>query len=180
MLAAEHQSIFQRLWNDIKRLCKLATAGSKEAKALAKVEKAFVDAYRKAEKAEKNTDTNSDGVRYAINQNFYKEFDAWDKENPSVSFTIGNTSEALKSIGMKNQEITMHSGMIISKLNKHPEMSVEKFRQIPELLENPVIVQFSDAIDPRPASLNMIAELRCSVNYTQICLLTERPCRNQF
>ena len=39
--------------------------------------------------------------------------------------------------------------MIISKLNKHSEMKREYFRAIPELLEKPIIVQFSDAIDGR-------------------------------
>lgn len=49
---------------------------------------------------------------------------------------------------MKDQQIKMRSGMILSKLNKYPKITRDIFRQIPDLLENPVIIQFSDAIDP--------------------------------
>ena len=86
--------------------------------------------------------------RYSIREQFYTEFDAWDGKNPNVSFVVGTTSDALKSIGMKDQEIKMHSGMMINKMNTHPEITKAIFRQVPELLEHPIIVQFSDAIDP--------------------------------
>lgn len=93
--------------------------------------------------------TDNPDVRYSISKKFYDDFDKWDGKNPSITFEIGNTSDALQSIGIKNQKIIMHSGMILNKLNKHSELSRDIFRQIPELLERPVIVQFSDAIDPK-------------------------------
>lgn len=88
-------------------------------------------------------------IRYSISKKFYDDFDKWDGKNPSITFEIGNTSDALQSIDIKNQKIIMHSGMILNKLNKHSELNRDIFRQIPELLEKPVIVQFSDAIDQR-------------------------------
>lgn len=88
-------------------------------------------------------------IRYSISKKFYDDFDKWDGKNSSITFEIGNTSDALQSIGIKNQKIIMHSGMILNKLNKHSELSRDIFRQIPELLERPVIVQFSDAIDSK-------------------------------
>ena len=88
-------------------------------------------------------------IRYSISKKFYDDFDKWDGKNSSITFEIGNTSDALQSIGIKNQKIIMHSGMILNKLNKHSELNRDIFRQIPELLEKPVIVQFSDAIDQR-------------------------------
>ena len=90
-----------------------------------------------------------DNIKRSIREDFYNEFDSWDKKNPSVTFTIGNTSDALQSIGVKQQEIKMRSGMILNKINKHPEISVNTFREIPRLLEEPIIVQFSDAINPK-------------------------------
>lgn len=93
--------------------------------------------------------TDNPDVRYSISKKFYDDFDKWDGKNPSITFEIGNTSDALQSIGIKNQKIIMHSGMILNKLNKHSELSRDIFRQIPELLERPVIVQFSDAIDSK-------------------------------
>ena len=89
-----------------------------------------------------------EGTLLSVREEFYAEYDAWDGSNPNTLFVVGRTSDALKSIGMKDQEIKMHSGMIINKLNTHPEITRDIFRQVPELLEHPIIVQFSDAIDP--------------------------------
>lgn len=108
------------------------------------------DMYRRvmldAEKAEKQ---GQNGKQYSISPSFYQQLDNWDGQNPSVTFTVGTTSKALQSVGIKDQEIKMRSGMMLSKMNKHAEVKVDTFRQIPELLEHPVIVQFSDAIDPK-------------------------------
>ena len=109
--------------------------------------------------------TDNPDVRYSISKKFYDDFDKWDGKNSSITFEIGNTSDALQSIGIKNQKIIMHSGMILNKLNKHSELSRDIFRQIPELLERPVIVQFSDAIDPKTgkqkydSSITVLGEL---------------------
>ena len=45
-LSTEHRNVFQKIYDEIKYLCKVATAGSKEARELEKVKKAFEDAYR--------------------------------------------------------------------------------------------------------------------------------------
>ena len=97
----------------------------------------------------KTTTEDGSGVEYSINDGFYAEFDAWDGKDTNKVFTIGRTSDALRSVNIKNQEIKMRSGMILKKLSKHPEMSKDIFRKIPELLENPILIQFSDAIDPK-------------------------------
>ena len=54
-LSVENRNVFQKMWDEIKYLCKIATAGSKEARELEKVKKAFEDAYREsAETGEAN------------------------------------------------------------------------------------------------------------------------------
>ena len=53
-LLEENPSLFKKIFNEIKYLCKVATAGSKEAKQLEKVKRTFEKAYRET-KAEKNT-----------------------------------------------------------------------------------------------------------------------------
>lgn len=45
-LSTGHRNVFQKLYDEIRHLCRLATAGSKEARQLEKVKKAFEDAYR--------------------------------------------------------------------------------------------------------------------------------------
>ena len=111
---------------------------------------AFMDEYSR--NLDEDLDTLAEdleeGTLLSVREEFYAEYDAWDGSNPNTLFVVGRTSDALKSIGMKDQEIKMHSGMIINKLNTHPEITRDIFRQVPELLEHPIIVQFSDAIDP--------------------------------
>ena len=136
-ITGAHNKQAQPWIEDVKALEKLAKLFSK-----------YMDEQRVAVQ-ETTQERNQGGVRYSVDKEFYNKFDAWDGVNPNITFVIGNTSEVLKSIGMKQQTIKMHSGMIISKLNKHSEMKRDYFRKIPELLEKPIIVQFSDAIDEK-------------------------------
>ena len=55
-LSTENRNLFQKIYDEIKYLCKLATAGSKEARELEKVKKAFEDAYR------------ADGTKFTLTQ----------------------------------------------------------------------------------------------------------------
>lgn len=64
-LSVENQNVFQKLYDEIKYLCKVATAGSKEARQLEKVKKTFAEVYRESNAAQKNTAENS-GVRYSL------------------------------------------------------------------------------------------------------------------
>lgn len=193
-LAQKHEGLFQKLCKKLKEFAQrirnywnsIGANTSVEANALKETvgeairyTEDIVEAFdRVAEQAVENyhasleTNENADkdgGVQYKIRKSFYSEFDAWDGKNPSITFTVGTTSAALQSIGMKNQEIKMRSGMIISKLNKHVEMERDLFRQIPALLENPVIIQFSDAIDPKTrkqkydSSITVLGELYAKV-----------------
>ncbi len=111
---------------------------------LQRLERMFNAAMENARTAEPQQIEKSNFIR----PDFYSKFDEWDGIAPNVTFTIGTTSQALQSINIKDQEIKLHSGTVISKMRKHPEMTRDIFRQIPELLENPVIIQFSDAVDP--------------------------------
>jgi len=61
-LSTEHRGVFQKLFDEIKHLCKLATAGTKEARELEKVKKLFEDAYR----TETKNPTADGGVKYSL------------------------------------------------------------------------------------------------------------------
>ena len=90
------------------------------------------------------TDTESKGTQYQIDSDFEEQFDKWLK-NPTtgVRFHFGTTSEALQSIGIKAQDIYMDSGKMIKMMNKHHEVSTDTLRQIPQILENPIIIMDS-------------------------------------
>ena len=61
-LAATDRNLFQRIWDEVKYLAKIATKGSKEARQLEKIKKTFSEAYRDI----KNTAQQPDGVKYDI------------------------------------------------------------------------------------------------------------------
>lgn len=65
-LKAGNRNLFQRVFDEIKHLVKLATAGSKEARELEKVKKLFEDVYREAG-TEKST-AKDGGVEYSISK----------------------------------------------------------------------------------------------------------------
>lgn len=54
-LSTENRNVFQKLWDEIKHLCKMVTAGSQEARELERVRKAFEDAYREGSKKQDGT-----------------------------------------------------------------------------------------------------------------------------
>lgn len=66
-LSTEQPGVFKKVYDEIKYLCKVATAGSKEARELEKIKKTFSDIYRDSGKAQKNT-TEEGGVRYMISK----------------------------------------------------------------------------------------------------------------
>ena len=59
-----NKNLFQKIYDEIKYLCKIATAGSKEARELEKIKRVFEQAY-----GQKNT-VQTDGVKYSISNSF--------------------------------------------------------------------------------------------------------------
>ena len=89
-LSTNHRNVFQKIYDEVKYLYKVATAGSKEARELERVKKLFDEAYRGATK-----NTADSGVQYAlskdINGNVFVDVteDIFDSNNgESVARTI--------------------------------------------------------------------------------------------
>ncbi len=73
-------------------------------------------------------------------QQWYESKSAEERLADSSRFHIGKTSEALQKIGVDLYDIYIPKGKIQKILNKHPEININVIKQIPELLENPIIV----------------------------------------
>ncbi len=69
-LSVKHQNLFQKIYNEIKYMLKVATAGSKEARQLEKVKHLFEEAYRENAKTSSN-----DGTKYHVSSTFSEEID---------------------------------------------------------------------------------------------------------
>lgn len=105
-------------------------------------EQFLIEARRKYAKAIRNlaNERRVDLRRYSINENFVNEYDRWDKQQTGIYSRTGTTSEALQSIGIDDKNIYFDSSKIIEIKNKHPEMTDDIIKAIPEILENPIMI----------------------------------------
>lgn len=99
--------------------------------------------------------------RFSLYENFVEEVEEWynDKDNFSKKggfFVVGRTSEALKSIGVKDYDITWDKSKIKKILNDHEEMTIDVIKDVPNVLENPIIVMQSKT---RLNSITLLGEV---------------------
>ena len=134
----------QAFVNDVKALDKLAEMFSNAADNIkAKSEEVITNGQKN------NTDKGVENVKYSIDKGFAKEYDNWDKKSDKISFSVGSTSSVLRNLGVDNKKITWDSSKIIKIKNKHPEMTDSIIKQVPNILENPIIVMESNTVNGR-------------------------------
>lgn len=107
------------------------------------------------EAGQQNAPAASAGAQeYSIDPNFDREIVAWDEEgrNGRRIFRLGSTGEALQSIGVQDRSIVMVSDKVRTILREHPNVTLDMIRQIPAMLENPVLVLESKGRSMRPGT----------------------------
>ena len=85
--------------------------------------------------------------RYSIDPDFVTELETWfNAKNPSQRVTdgdwfyVGTTSDALRSIGVRNGNIYWRRSKVGYIAEEHPEMTLDVLKQVPEIIENPIVV----------------------------------------
>lgn len=85
-----------------------------------------------------------------LRENYKNEIDEWYKNTTKEQrlkslgrFLIGRTSDVLKSINVKDYNIYFGKSKIQKILNKHQDMDIEFIKQVPEILEKPILVMDS-------------------------------------
>lgn len=111
-----------------------------DAEALEKISGMFKSALEDAKenKSEKTSKTND--VKYSINPEFAHRYDEWNKNEIGGYFFLGTTSEPLQSIGINPAEIYWDKSKIKAIKKKHPTMTDSIIKQVPNVLENPVLI----------------------------------------
>ena len=112
-LSVNHRNVFQKIYDEIKYLCKVATAGSKEARELEKVKRAFEKAYQ----AQKNTAENS-GTKYSLNEYSEQQKRNWANSKRIVIYEdAAQLSQFIQTaISDKTSDKKMYFGSIPSDL----------------------------------------------------------------
>lgn len=76
----------------------------------------------------------------SIDTDFYSILEKWDKKTTGFSFVVGETSLALQKAGIPQKQIRWDASKIVKLLSKHGGMTIDTIKQVPHLLENPIIV----------------------------------------
>ena len=125
----------------------------------AKLWEKALTASSKTAQAQKTTEAKNGngGKRYSIDPNFGERIDAWDGKS-GKTFQVGRTSKALQSIGVRDKRIIWHSGKVAKILDKHHAMTRDVIKQVPDILENPVVVLESKQSSSRIAVFGEVTD----------------------
>lgn len=142
-LAVEKPNLFQRIWEWIQD--KIASLRGRDSAFYVDTRKRFVAAYRSAGGAYEGRWGEDTGRQDWLSPKFEQEYNNWIKngrKDRGLLF-VGRTSKALRSIGVKNQRIVWDTGKINKTLAKHKNLNDEILKQVPNIIENPVLIMES-------------------------------------
>lgn len=82
---------------------------------------------------------------YSLNTGFETAYDQWLENYPdkAVSLYVGNTSAALRSVGVRDSRITWDTRKIQKIKAEHPGMTDQVLKQVPNIIEKPVLIMQS-------------------------------------
>lgn len=148
----DDRTMLQKLLDAVKELVGKLTGRRREQARDAQtlLERAVQDA------AQKNAAQEGGGARYSLNADFGAQFDRWmesqtatERKNSHFRFFVGTTSEALQSIGVSDYKIYWGAGKVAKIMEKHPAMTAEVVKSVPEVLEHPILVMQSQTVANR-------------------------------
>ncbi|MDD3337215.1 MAG: hypothetical protein PHI98_17200, partial [Eubacteriales bacterium] len=112
---------------------------------LRKIERALLDGLEE-KRLVSETVKNTGGVKMSVKESFATDYDAWAKDKTQEkTINVGTTPQTLVDLGAKNQTVVMHSADINHAL-RHDGMTDEIMKQIPQMMENPIIVMKSSQL----------------------------------
>jgi hypothetical protein len=126
------------------------------------------------EQAQKNSTGEKTGadVRFSINPEFEKKYDQWDKKTSGFSFRVGTTSKVLQQLGVDNRKIWWDASKIKKIKVDHPAMTDTVIKQVPNILENPILVMESKTKEGR---LTLFGEVYDQKNEPVLAVLLLNP-----
>ena len=157
-LSVTNRNVFQKIYDEIKYLCKIATAGSKELRELEKVKRTFEQVYREGGKAQTET-------KYSLADAKLPTLEELKKKDPVTVVDI-STPQTKGTFAERRKQILANSGKVISKpyinkdtgamiflteksythaFNNLGDTQLNAVEHLPELIENAVLTHGENA-----------------------------------
>ncbi len=167
-LGQKNRTLFQRLKHFVLGIVN-KFRGTPAETDLQRLERMFAAALPKAD------GTSFDGAgdtKKFIDPNFSSAIDAWDQNKTGFRFRVGTVSEPLRSVGVDPKEIYWDSSKIKRILSEHPQMTIDVIKQVPNILENPILVMESNTVSGR---LTLFGEVYDSAGSPVLAVLELSP-----
>ena len=175
-LSTENRNVFQKIYDEVKYLLKVATAGSKEARQLEQVKRAFEKAYR----ASGSTAENS-GTTYSMSQQGQTAQGSYDYTKSFADqitdyqkgafperdvFVLGGTPEVLKKIGLVGLPLTINQKHVQDSLNGtyagtqqeklDHTFTPQELATLPEKIADPIAIIYDKRVGKKNASESVV------------------------
>jgi len=129
--------------------------------------------------------------RAQMAKDFRSDISKWDKNGrkKGKTFILSYTGDVLQGLGAIESHIYMNSDKIYSEddpnsiLRKHPEMTINEIKRLPEILNDPALVLESRNVGRNPADnsrLVMFGTVKATDGRPVMCVLDLRPTEKGF
>lgn len=168
-LANQNRSLAQRIKDWLHNLV-IKLKGTKEQKTILEAEQKYQKALDSLV-GQKNSVSRK--TQYSLNSDFGQELDRWIKKPwRNVALFVGRTSDALKSIGVRDSGIYWDTGKIRKIIDKHAGMTVDVLKQVPQILEEPILIMQSKQVESR---ITMFGEVMDAQGKPVLAVLELQP-----
>ena len=115
--------------------------------------------------------------RYSISETYAQDIDTWDAAGrpDGEVFILGETGDVLQGLGAMEQDIYLRSEKVNAILAKHPEMSLEEIKRIPQVLDDPVLIMKSRNRTGMNSRLVMFGTVKAQNRQPVLAVLDLRP-----
>lgn len=130
-----------------------------EEKRANEIRRMFLDALEGAVKTANATGeyTTDAAIKNSL-KDFAEQYDAWDGKNARTIFDVTVATDVYKFLGKDNKTIRFDASKIIKIKSKHQEMTDAVIKQIPEVLNNPVLIMKSKKSNTRVVVTGMLQD----------------------
>lgn len=107
------------------------------------------DATASSNSIPQNTENATAKKQYSIREEYAGEIEAWARAGKPDGevFVLGSTGDVLQGLGAIESDIYMMGDKVKAILKKHPEMTLDEIKKIPQILEKPVLILASRSLD---------------------------------